>query len=367
MADQKRILIVINSLEIGGAETLLVKAIPLFIKKGLYVDLLLIKKTDSPLYKQLIGLQNFSVYHLSVKGSVYNPFLLFKIANWLSKYNKVHVHLFPSLYWVALAKRISRPKVELYFTEHGTNNRRMKHPFYQLVDRMIYTSYKEVIAVSEDVHYAIQKHLSLNSIGFRLIHNGIPINEINGARPYSKTDFFYEGDQPSTLIIQVSSFQHPKDHPTLLRALKLLPENFKLLLVGTGVLLEKMQALAGNLGLADRVLFLGARMDVPRLLKTADIVVLSSKNEGLSLASIEGMASGRPFIGADVPGLTNIVRGAGLLFPAGNAHALARHVLDLMSDQSYYSRIVSACTTRASTYDIQTMVNKYYDIWFGTE
>jgi glycosyltransferase involved in cell wall biosynthesis len=50
------------------------------------------------------------------------------------------------------------------------------------------------------------------------------------------------------------------------------------------------------------------------LLKTADIVVLSSHYEGLSLASIEGMASGKPFIASDVPGLHEVVKGADLLF-----------------------------------------------------
>ena len=84
--------------------------------------------------------------------------------------------------------------------------------------------------------------------------------------------------------------------------MQLLPLEVKLVLAGEGVLKKKCQDLVETLKLKERVVFLGLRMDIPQLLKTADVVVLSSKYEGLSLSSIEGLAAGKPFVASDVPG-----------------------------------------------------------------
>lgn len=104
-------------------------------------------------------------------------------------------------------------------------------------------------------------------------------------------------------------------------------------------------------------------MDVPQLLKTADIIVLSSKYEGLSLSSIEGMASGKPFIASDVPGLKEIVSGAGVLFEQGNAIELAEKINKLLEDKEYYTEIVESCQKRAQEYDIIKMVDKHIQLY----
>ena len=68
----------------------------------------------------------------------------------------------------------------------------------------------------------------------------------------------------------------------------------------------KVNALNIELNVSDRVHFLGVRTDVPTLLKAADIVVMSSHFEGLSLSNIEGMAAGKPFVASDVDGIPNL-------------------------------------------------------------
>jgi glycosyltransferase involved in cell wall biosynthesis len=111
------------------------------------------------------------------------------------------------------------------------------------------------------------------------------------------------------------------------------------------------------------VFFLGIRTDVPQLLKGSDIVVLSSKYEGLSLSSIEGMASGKPFIAADVPGLKEIVVGAGLLFPQGDEKALVKKITELLNDEKLYNKVSVSCLERAALYDINNMVEKHITLY----
>ena len=104
-------------------------------------------------------------------------------------------------------------------------------------------------------------------------------------------------------------------------------------------------------------------MDVPRLLKTSDIVILSSIHEGLSLSSIEGMAVGKPFIASNVPGLREVVQGIGLLFEKGNSKELANHIMKLLNDENYYNEIAHKCYKHAQNYDINKMVNSYIEIY----
>ena len=98
-----------------------------------------------------------------------------------------------------------------------------------------------------------------------------------------------------------------------------LPNNYSLQIVGDGPRRPILEKLAEE----KNVEFLGIRTDIPDILSSTDIVVLSSHWEGLSLSSIEGMASGRPFIASDVDGLHEMVNGAGVLFPDGDHIALA--------------------------------------------
>src|SRR5690606_37044183 len=109
--------------------------------------------------------------------------------------------------------------------------------------------------------------------------------------------------------------------------------NYVLLLVGDGMLRKSSEELANKIGVKNRVLFLGIRKDVPRLLKSVDLVVLSSHFEGLSLSSVEGLASGTPFLASDVPGLTEVVENAGVLFENDNMESFVDAVTRLMKDR----------------------------------
>ena len=122
-----------------------------------------------------------------------------------------------------------------------------------------------------------------------------------------------------------------KDQKTLIKALALLPDDFYVLFVGDGPLLDEYQKLAQYYNLSKRILFLSVREDAISILKASDIVVMSSNFEGFGLAAVEGMAAGKPVIASDVEGLSNIVEGAGLLFEPHNEKDLAAKVRELGS------------------------------------
>lgn len=354
-----RVLHLINSLNTGGAEKLLLETLPIYNQKGNEVDLLVVDGTEYPFLMELKKQNCCTIYDLG-KASIYNPLLIFKIIPYLKKYDLIHAHLFPSLYWLALAKVLSFSKTKIVYTEHSTNNKRRNNGLYQILEKFIYRIYSKIITIANEVDNNLKNHIGLSTTKIQLIRNGVNTEVYSNAEPYSKNVFFSNND---TILLQVASFREAKDQPTLIRTMKRLPNNYKLLLVGEGPSLEGNKGLVTSLGLKNKVKFLGIRMDVPKLLKTVDIVILSSVHEGLSLSSIEAMSSGKPFITSDVPGLREIVKGAGLLFPKGDEKELEKHILELSENQEYKDRIVKQCIERAQEYDIKNMIDGYLTLY----
>lgn len=356
-----KVLHVINSLATGGAEKLLLDSLPIFREQGLTVDLLLINGTEYPFLTELNKRFDGTITILSKSSFVYNPLHIIKIQKYLRGYDIVHVHLFPALYLVAFAKIAYNLKVITLYTEHNTNNKRRDKKIFNFFDKLAYASFLKIITIADEVDINLKKYLDLKDTSkFKLINNGVDCEMYHSAIPYPKDDFFNEGD---IILIQVSSFREQKDQKTLIKAIATLPDQYKLLLVGTGPLEKQCKDLATHLALDARIKFLGIRMDVPRLLKTADVTVLSSHHEGLSLSSIEAMASGKPFIASNVPGLREIVKGAGLLFEEGDEQELAANIEKIMSDEDYYNLISKKCVERANSFDLKKMVTNYAKLY----
>jgi glycosyltransferase involved in cell wall biosynthesis len=356
-----KVLQVINSLATGGAEKLLLESCTVYQQKEIEVHVLLLNGVSHPFLEELRHNTTCTI-HVLGNGSVYNPFFLFKIIPFFKKFDCVHVHLFPSLYWVSLAHRLSFSKTKLIYTEHSTTNNRRANPIFKILDRWMYSRYSTIVAITPKVLENLKKHLNFKDDSkFCVIQNGLNLSQIQSAQPYLKTDFFE--DENAKIIIQVARFFEPKDHITLVKSMALLPENYKLLLVGDGILKVNSEALVVQLNLQNRVRFLGLRFDVLSLLKTTDVIVLSSKHEGLSLSCIEGMASGKPFVASDVPGLQEVVQNNGILFPVGDEKKLAYEIQQLISNEDHYKDVVSRCLQKAKEYDITTMIDDYIELY----
>ena len=186
------------------------------------------------------------------------------------------------------------------------------------------------------------------------INNGVDVEAIHGAEPIA------EMRSGKFVVVMVAGFREAKDQDTLIRAMALLPkEEYELWLVGDGTRRANLELIIDNLQLGDQVKLLGLRTDVPRILKTADVVVMSSHWEGLSLSNIEGMSAGKPFVASDVNGLREVTQGYGILFPHEDAEALARIIRQLHDDREYYQEVADRCYERAKEFDIQKMAEAY--------
>ncbi|AYN05205.1 glycosyltransferase [Flavobacterium sp. 140616W15] len=357
-----KILQIINNLSTGGAEKLILETIPLLKEKGIVVDLLVLDDTQYPYMKELQKLDCCNIFSLG-KGSPYNPTHIFKIIPYLKKYDLVHVHLFPAQYWVGIAKFISFSKTKLIFTEHSTSNRRMQKPFFKMLDKNIYRFYDKIVCITNEVQEVLFKHCEFKSKDICVIENGVNLHSIMGAKVMHKMQIDNRILESNKLLIQVAGFRPQKDQKTVIKALQYLDLNVKLLLIGDGPLQDECEELVGKLGLKERVFFLGVRIDVPSLLKTSDISVISSHWEGFGLAAVEGMAVRRPLIASNVVGLANVVNGGGILFEKGNEMELAKKIQELLEDSHLYNKISDSGFERAREFDINFMIDKQINLY----
>jgi glycosyltransferase involved in cell wall biosynthesis len=181
-----------------------------------------------------------------------------------------------------------------------------------------------IILVSEyDRRIAISSSVG-GAEKLRVIHNGMPdVPLAERARP----------DLDPPRMVMIGRFAEQKDHGTLFRALaQLRDRDWSLDLVGEGPLRKGAQALVAELGLEDRISFLGMRTDVSSLLARAQIYVLSSRWEGLPRSIIEAMRAGLPVVASDVGGVAELVEdgSTGSLVPRGDVDGLSARLDDLL-------------------------------------
>lgn len=357
-----RILRVINSLNIGGAERSVVGNVPIHIQNGLEIDVLLLNGNRTHFYNNLAK-NNVKMISLGENNNIYNPLLVFKIIKLINKYDIVHVSLFPALYWVAFAKMISGSKTKLLFTEHSTSNGRRGKLFFQLLDKLVYKQYNHTVAISPEANKNLTDHLN-NKIKMTTIYNGVDVGRVfKESKERSHFDTLKEERKNHKIILQVASFSNPKDQDTLIKTLPLLTEKVHLIFVGDGPRMKICQDLAKKLNVEQQITFLGIQDKVHALYGIADIVVMSSHYEGFGRAAVEGMAARKPVVASDVAGLSEVVKNHGLLFEPGNQVELANILNTLIADNNLYEKVATQCFERAKDFDISTMISAYEMIY----
>lgn len=345
-----RILHVITSLRTGGAEKLMVDLLPRLCDLGHDVDLCVFDGVRTPFYEALEA-KDIRVIPLRVGGSVYDPRNIFALISLIKNYDVVHTHNTACQLFAAVA-HIFSPHPRLITTEHNTTNRRRGKWYLKLGDLWMYKQYEKIICISDKARENLVNYIG-ESQKIVTIFNGIDLHR------FQQTLSCDNNSNNEHVITMVAAFRAQKDHKTLIKAFDLLPDNYLLQLVGDGELRLEIEMFAGQFASKDRIVFMGNQSDVPAILCKSEVVVLSSHYEGLSLSSIEGMASGRPFIASDVDGLHEIVSGTGILFPHEDAEALAASITKVCEDRLYARDVADHCQRRAEEFDISKMAERY--------
>ena len=359
-----KILQVITSLQIGGAERLVTQMAIAMTEMGHTVDVCVFNGEETIFTKEL---HEKGIKVIGFGTSVYTPLYILKLAKLMRNYDIVHTHNSSPQLFVAIASMIAR--TGLCTTEHNTSNRKRNWKWYAPIESWMYGRYDHAVCISKIAEDKLREYLGGkwecpgSDIYDKVstINNGVDVNAIYRAEA-DKELTELKGNRKA--IVMIAGFRQQKDQDTVVRAMSLLDkEQFEVWFAGIGVRENEVRKLAEETGVKDRVRFLGLRSDVPNVLKAADIVVMSSHWEGLSLSNVEGMSAGKPFVASDVNGLREVTKGYGLMFKHEDYRELADLIMSLGENKELYDKTAKNCHQRAMEFDLSRMVREYENVY----
>lgn len=274
----------------------------------------------------------------------------------------VNPHLFRSTAIAAPLARMSgvRGVVETYHGREAWRTGALRGRF--VADRLVARLVTRVIAVSRGAADFLVHGKGYPAHKVVVIPNGRDLTRFAAGQDRDAVRKELGLDRDASVVAVVGRLETQKGHVYLLDA---WPEvvaahpDARLVLVGDGSLRDALAAQALERGVADSVLFVGFRADVPRILDAIDVLALPSLHEGMPLTVIEAAAAGRPVVATAVDGTPEVVLDGrtGSLVPPADPPALARALRSLLGDPDAIARMGrEACRWARERFDIDTHV-----------
>jgi glycosyltransferase involved in cell wall biosynthesis len=255
--------------------------------------------------------------------------------------------------------------VPLVSTCHNWLDEDWRTYLYGVVDRYVLRSFPRVVAVSEEVRQRLLE-AGVHHQRIRIIRNGIDLRPFTVERGPDPDD--WSQDRPA-VVGMVARLSAEKGVDLFLHAAAQVAGTMphaRFVVVGDGPDREQLEALIDQLRLRPYVSMLGRRNDMPAQYASFDLLVSSSRKEGLPIAILEAMASGLPVVATTVGDVLNVVRNGetGILLPTGDPGALASAIVDLLGDRDKRRRLGSVARQLVeSQYSAERMSNDYLETY----
>ncbi len=279
------------------------------------------------------------------------------------RFDVLHAHMFGSNLWGALIGRACGVPVilahEQTWSYQGEPLRRFLDG--QVIGRLV----TRFIAVST---LDAQRMVSVENVPAEKV---VMIPNAYVPRPGSpptdlRGELGLDGDTP--LLAVVSVLRPQKALTVLLDAYPTVREavpDVHLVIAGDGECRAQLELHADQLGIADRIHFLGRRDDVDAILRAADLAVMSSDFEGTPLVAYECIANGTPLVATRVGGLPDIVEDGrtGRLIPPRDPPALAAAIVELLRDPARRAQMARAAAQRLDEFTIETASRRFATLY----
>lgn len=276
----------------------------------------------------------------------------------------LHTHGYKSDLIALLAARGTGCRI--VSTPHGwSTDADFKLKVYESLDRLLFYGFDAVAPLSRDLYGGLAKWPGL-APRLHLITNGVDLRDID--RHQEVSDDLLTWKQDGELLLGfIGQLISRKGLDLLLYALsEWRGSPWRLAIVGEGEDRPKLERLAADLDLAQRIRFLGFRPDRLSLLRAFDVFVLPSRLEGVPRCLMEAMACEVPIVASDIPGCRDLIAAGstGLLFAPDDVSSLKR-ALDAVTSDSVSRRTlaVNARQQVESFWSAQSMASRYLDLY----
>jgi len=236
---------------------------------------------------------------------------------------------------------------------------------YYPVERLL-SRYSDYIVTINKEDYNRAKTFHCKNVRY-IPSVGVDINRIRNLeidKVAKKQEIGVPADK--VLILSVGEMIQRKNHEVIIRALAQVKNpDIYYAIAGKGPLKEYLSDLAKNLGLAERVLFLGFRTDVFELYHAADISAFPSRIEGLGLAGVEAMAAGVPLVSSNVHGILDYVIDGetGYAVAPDDVDGYAAAIERLAEDPTLREGMREACIRAVEPFEITNALRVMWDIY----
>jgi glycosyltransferase involved in cell wall biosynthesis len=251
-------------------------------------------------------------------------------------YDIVHVHTPVASFVTRFALRHLRLRTPLkvVYTAHGfhffAGQGSIRFQTFLSLEKLAGTWTDELVVMNEEDFEQARRHLIVPTGHLHHMH-GIGVDtavyDPQAVQPEQVETVRREMGLASedSLFLLVGEFIPRKRHELVLKAFsRMRTRSAHLALAGDGPLVEHVARIAAQLGIDERVHFLGYRTDIPALLTSSLATILVSEHEGLPRSVMESLCMGTPVIGADIRGIRDLLAdGSGLLVPREDPGALA--------------------------------------------
>jgi len=219
-----------------------------------------------------------------------------------------------------------------------------------------------VTAVSRSLALTTVRDMGVARDDIVVVPNAVDAQRFAGPRdPQARNRY---ANPHEKLLVHVSNFRPVKRIDDVVRIFAKVNDALpaRLLMVGEGPERPNALALAQELGVAERIAFVGSFPRIETMLALADLFLLPSSQESFGLAALEAMASGMPVVATDIGGIPEVVKDgvSGFLHPLGAVDAMAASAIALLRDDALHARFAHAAREHArANFDEATITERY--------
>ena len=292
------------------------------------------------------------------------------------KIDLIQTHILGPVDFIILSLRYSTRLKAVLWTIHGDDFLpqragrllRVRRLLSRRLYRVLASQVDGFIAVSDGVRRAIIDQIGSIHRKVFTIKNGVGIKRFQ-QHGDKKTLCAQLGiNEEVNLVLAVGRLAEEKGHRYLIEAVATVVAvhpHTHFLFAGEGALRDELEALAQKTGCLKNIHFLGGRNDVPALLAAADLFVLPSLREGLSIALLEAMAAGKPIVATDVAGSNEALNSeTGVIVPPHDSPSLAEKIGQILGNPAKANALGQAAKEHVITnYSAENQVTQYLGLY----
>ena len=288
----------------------------------------------------------------------------------LHKIELLHVHYaIPHAYAGYMAKQMLKDEgidIPMVTTLHGTDITLVgNHPNYKTAVTFSINKSDYVTSVSQSLKDDTLKLFNIKN-EIQVIPNFIELDK-NANDPRIQCYRSVIANDNERIVTHISNFRKVKRIPDIIKIFSKIQEQIpsKLLMVGDGPEKEKAERLCYELGIENKVIFLGNSNEIDRILSYSDLFLLPSETESFGLAALEAMAWGVPVISSNSGGLpeVNFDGISGYLSDVGNIDEMAKNAIKILENDAILKDFKTNALEIAKQFDIKNILPIYENLY----